>query len=275
MRTDLKRFRSYEITDNSVKERSPLIVNEKDGTILALVPAWEFEMGDGKDSNNPRHTVYLDAYYIGVYAVTNRQYKKFVDETEHRPPDKADYSWGGGPKWKESVFPAELADHPVVCVDWNDARAYCRWAGLELPTEAQWEKAARGPSGHAYPWGDEWDSARCRHDGNRSGGETCRVHDYPEGVSGYGAYNMSGNVWEWCLDWYGSDYYQKSPNKNPTGPFSGSIRVRRGGGWNYVSGYCRAAYRIRDSPSYRNGSRGFRAVLAIGQQPYACIRYKV
>ncbi len=247
--------------------KNKLIVNEKDGTILALVPAGEFEMGDGKDSNNPRHAVHLDAYYIGVYAVTNRQYKKFVEETGHRSPDESDYSWGGGPKWKGSGFPAELADHPVVCADWNDARAYCRWAGLELPTEAQWEKAARGPSGHAYPWGDEWDSARCRNSENRGGEETCRVHEYAEGVSGYGAYNMSGNVWEWCLDWHGSDYYQKSPNKNPAGPNSGSIRVIRGGCWYDVSRGCRAAGRYYDDPSRRDDYRGFRAVLAPGQQP--------
>ncbi len=271
--------------------KNKLIVNEKDGTILALVPAGEFEMGDGEDSSNPRHAVYLDAYYIGVCAVTNRQYKKFVDETGHRPPDESDYSFGGGlkwhrggsglslqaaqsdasfgggPKWKGSAFPPELSDHPVVCVSWDDARAYCRWAGLELPTEAQWEKAARGPSGQAYPWGDEWDSERCRHYVNRGGGETCRVYDYAEGASGYGAYNMSGNVWEWCLDRYGSDYYKKSPNKNPTGPASGSIRVLRGGSWNCDSRGCRAAGRGGGRPSYRIDGRGFRAVLAPGQQP--------
>ncbi len=242
---------------------SPLIVNEKDGTILVQVPAGEFEMGDGKDGNCPEHKVYLDAYYMGVYCITNRQYKGFVEETGRRPPDQADY---GTPIWKGRDYPGEYADHPVVCVSWEDAEAYCGWAGLELPTEARWEKAARGPKGHLYPWGNEWDEGKCRNEKNKGSGTTCPVYDYAGGVSGYGAYNMSGNVWEWCRDWYGSDYYKTSPRKDPEGPATGSSRVMRGGSWDIdVAGYFRAANRIDLVPA-RRGGLGFRACLARGQQ---------
>ncbi len=251
-------------TENECRFESPLMENEKDGSLLALVPAGEFEMGDGVHFDCPRHRVYLDEYYIGVYAVTNRQYRKFVDETGHRAPDRAEW---GSPKWKGDGCPPELSEHPVVCVDWEDAQAYCRWAGLSLPTEAQWEKTARGAEGFAYPWGDLWDSARCRHAGNRSEEGTCPVHEHADGVSGYGAYNMAGNVLEWCSDWYDPDYYKSSPSKNPTGPVKGSSRVLRGGGWINASWACRAAYRVNIPPSRRVGYYGFRAVLTPGRRP--------
>jgi formylglycine-generating enzyme required for sulfatase activity len=169
----------------------PLVVNEADGSVLVYVPAGEFEMGDGQDANCPKHRVYVDAYYIGLYCVTNAQYARFVQATGHREPDTANY---GGAVWRGSSYPPEKAEHPVVCVSWDDAVAYGQWAELRLPMEAEWEHAARGPSGLLYPWGNGWDATRCRHEDNRGAATTCRVDDYPRGVSGYGTYNQSGNV---------------------------------------------------------------------------------
>lgn len=266
---------SFMITGLEADETSPLIrwlredlknrfvINPKDGSILVRIPAGGFEMGGGRNRDNPKHIVHLDTYYIGVVAVTNRQYKVFVDETGHRPPDKA--TWGA-PIWKGKSYPLEYADHPVVCVSWDDAAAYSNWAGLNLPTEAQWEKAARGPLGLIYPWGNELDESKCRNNSNKGSGTTSPVYEYSTGASGYGTYNQSGNVWEWCSDCYGSDYYDISPQTNPRGPSLGSYRVVRGGSWDDIADWCRSAYRSDYNPSCRDGNLGFRCVLAPDQQ---------
>ncbi len=238
----------------------PLVINDRDGSVLLYVPPGEFEMGDGKGSDCPKHRVWVDGYYVGIYAVTNAQYKRFVDDTGHRGPDKAD--WGTA-VWQGKSFPVDKADHPVVCVSWDDAQAYAKWSGLSLPTEAQWEKAARGPRNWKYPWGDAWDGDRCRHSENRGSETTCPVYGYPRGVSGYGCYNMSGNVWEWCEDWYDSGYYTKGPSRNPRGPEGGSHRVYRGGGWSGVASHCRASFRDRIVPGNRIDDRGFRLVRSV------------
>jgi formylglycine-generating enzyme required for sulfatase activity len=229
----------------------PLVVNAADGSVLVYVPAGEFEMGDGQDGNCPTHQVCLDAYYIGLYCVTNAQYGRFVREGQGRAPDNN--------RWKKSG----LADHPVTDVSWDDAVAYGAWAGLRLPTEAEWEKAARGPAGWVYPWGNTWDATRCRHAGNRGAETTCRVDAYPGGVSGYGTYNQAGNVWECCADWYKDAYYTHSPQENPRGPKTGSDRVYRGCSWRYdhVPNF-RGAYRSWDGPAFRDDLRGFRLVRA-------------
>jgi formylglycine-generating enzyme required for sulfatase activity len=241
-----------------------LVINDRDGSVLVYVPPGEFEMGDGQDTDCPKHRVWLDGYYIGIYAVSNAQYKRFVDATGHRAPDKADYSYGGGPVWQGNSFPSAKADHPVVCVSWDDAQAYAKWAGLSLPTEAQWEKAARGPRNWRYPWGDTWDGDRCRHSGNRGSETTCVVYGYPRGVSGYGCYNMSGNVSEWCEDWYDAGYYEKGPSRNPRGPDGGSHRVSRGGGWgNDVASSFRGAFRYGIDPGYRRVNLGFRLLRIV------------
>ncbi|MEI7994819.1 MAG: formylglycine-generating enzyme family protein [Methylococcaceae bacterium] len=249
-----------EIKPGHYRIEHPLAINPKDGTVLVYVPAGTFEMGDGKDTDCPKHPVELSAYWIGVACVTNAQYLKFVQETGHRPPDQSDYS-SYPPVWKGKHYPPEKARHPVVCVSWDDAQAYARWAGCQLPSEAQWEKAVRGPKGLIYPWGPEWSPDKCRHDKNRGNETTAPTYGYPQGASGYGTYNQSGNVWEWCEDWYAETYYQNSPPRDPTGPASGSSRVSRGGSWWRVDpDRFRAAYRLRFVPDYRLGRRGFRLV---------------
>jgi len=231
-------------------------VNAKDGTVLVRVPAGEFEMGDGQDDDCPKHKVELSEYWIAVHCVTNRQYGRFVKETKHRPPEEADF---GDPVWKSGRCPEEKLDHPVVCVSWDDCAAYAEWAGLSLPTEAQWEKAARGPGGSIYPWGGKWEEGKCRNYENRGSGTTSEVWSYVEGASGYGTLQQAGNVLEWCADWYESDYYGESPKKDPTGPQGGSGRVNRGGSWNAgVASAFRGADRGGVGPGGRGGDRGFR-----------------
>jgi formylglycine-generating enzyme required for sulfatase activity len=156
--------------------------------------------------------------------------------------------WG----WKE--------DHPIVNVSWVDAKAYCDWARVSLPTEAQWEKAARGVDGRKYPWGNEWDPGKCVNSvgGNRPG-STTSVGSILSGASPYGVLDMAGNAWEWCADWYDPNYYKMAPERNPTGPPSGQFRALRGGSWgNSYAGYFRAADRFGCDPAGRNHGLGFR-----------------
>jgi formylglycine-generating enzyme len=232
----------------------PLVRNVKDGSVLVWVPGGEFEMGDGKDEDCPKHRVHLDGYYIGVSCVTNRQYGQFVRESKGREP--------GNSKWKDEA----LADHPVVDVSWEDASAYAKWAGCELATEAQCEKAARGPAGWIYPWGNEWEGGKkCRNDKNKGSEQTAPVYGYAAGASGYGTYQQSGNVLEWCRDWYDEKYYERrGANCNPTGPEIGLYRVIRGGGWwaAGASGF-RGANRAWHGPGCRYSNLGFRLVRTV------------
>ena len=235
-------------------------MNAKDGSVLVRVPAGEFEMGDGLESDCPRHRVRLDEYWIGVYAVTNRQYARFVEETMHRVPDHSDLM-SSLAAWRDGQCPEEKLDHPVVCVSWDDAQAYGDWAGLALPTEAQWERAARGPQGLLYPWGKVWDPSRCRNGGNEVNEGTAPVWEYAKGASAIGTYQQSGNVWEWCADWYWVKYYAQGPSENPRGPSSGAARVLRGGGWRHGdASTVRGAHRFRHAQSRRFDDMGFRLV---------------
>ena len=207
---------------------------------MVLIPAGEFLMGsnDGEDDEKPVHRVYLDAYYIDKYEVTNKQYREFVEATGHKTPRQ----------WGED-------NHPVLYVSWEDAVAYATWAGKRLPTEAEWEKAARGGLvGKEYPWGDGIDSGKANYKDNV--GKTTPVGSYPP--NGYGLYDMAGNVWEWCSDWYDDDYYANSPSKNPQGPSSASCRVRRGGGWDTFARRLRCADRYYYYPGDMSYDLGFR-----------------
>ena len=224
---------------------------------MCFIPAGLFWMGcnstvdsDCYGNESPYHEVTLSGYYIDKTEVTQGEYKKCVDAGECNTPSD---------NWDPIVTP----NRPVVYVDWNDATAYCAWAGKRLPTEAEWEKAARGTDGRKYPWGNE--DATCDYAVMDDGGNGCGTGSTwdvcgksPAGDSPYGLCDMAGNVWEWVSDWYGSDYYSNSPSSNPTGPDSGSGRVRRGG--SFVNDYdgLRASNRIVDYPSYDSGNLGFR-----------------
>ncbi|MBI4982452.1 MAG: formylglycine-generating enzyme family protein [Candidatus Omnitrophica bacterium] len=194
--------------------------NFKDGYNMALIPSGEAIFGTGPDDpyfeesstdrEKPQFKVGIPEFYMGIYCVTNEQYFKFVKETGHRPPEQATE---GVPVWKNGGFPKEKARHPVVCVSWDDAKAYCGWAGLSLPTDLQWEKAARGFDGRIYPWGNKWDEKKCRNFNNKGLETTCDVDDYAQGASVFGIFNMSGNVWEWCEDCFvrGGSWHGDSP----------------------------------------------------------------
>jgi formylglycine-generating enzyme required for sulfatase activity len=181
---------------------------------MVLIPAGEFRMGEDEDGGQdeyPMHSVLLNAYLIDQYPVTNAQYKLFVDITGHRTP----------PHWSRigGTYEIDQAEHPVVNVSWHDANAYAKWVNKRLPTEAEWEKAARGTKGQLYPWGDAFrkDNINC---GNENEGTTS-VNAFPLGVSPYGVMDMCGNACEFVEDWYFEDYFKSSPIDNPQGPTGG------------------------------------------------------
>jgi formylglycine-generating enzyme required for sulfatase activity len=223
-----------------------------------LIPAGEFVMGspdgEGNDDERPQHTVYLDAYYIDKYEVTTARYQACVDA------GACDALQESSSATRESYFGnPEYADYPVINVTWYQAEAFCTWEGRRLPTEAEWEKAARGTDGRTYPWGNEApDAGLLNYDGNV--GDTTPVGSYPSGASPYGVMDMAGNVWEWVNDWYGEDYYRQSPRDNPPGPATGAYRVLRGGSWYCDDDSVRSACRGLYSPVSWSYSLGFRCV---------------
>jgi len=231
--------------------RMPKEVTGKDGASMVLVPAGEFLMGsnDGDASEKPERRVHVDAFYIDKYEVTTTHYSKFLQETGQEQP----YKW-------DEVSQVRDGDRPVIGVTWHGADAYCAWAGKRLPTEAEWEKAARGTDGRKYPWGNEEPTSRHANFNKSSwnGYATLTaVTDHEAGKSPYGIYDMAGNVWEWVADWYGGNY-NSSPSRNPTGPASGQFRALRGGSWDDDAGYLRSAARSGDHPTLRVNSVGFR-----------------
>jgi serine/threonine protein kinase/formylglycine-generating enzyme required for sulfatase activity len=232
---------------------------------MVHVPAGEFIMGGKGDSDEqPIHTVYLDAFYIDETEVTNAQFTQFLNEQGNQ--EEGGGTWlgiemkacliteSGGQYQPKSGY----GDHPVIEVSWYGARAYCQWAGKRLPTEAEWEKAARGTDGRTYPWGEGMDCDHAQYRG--CGGKTVPVGSKPKGVSPYGALDMAGNVSEWVADWYDSDYYASSPESNPEGPASGVYRVRHGGSWFSWQADLRAAARLKPAfpPYYTWDDVGFR-----------------
>ena len=226
----------------------PMVRNAKDGSVLLLVPGGKFLAGGkGSDEGGGPFEVDLPAFYLAVTLVTNAQYGRFVKAAGHRAPDNK--------FWQE----AGKADHPVTNVDWDDAVAYSRWAGLRLPTELEWEKAARGVDGREYPWGGEWDEKKCRNDKTKGNETTARVWGYPEGCGPWGHYQMSGNIWEWCADWYDAGAYGRYKQGDLNPPNNGTARVLRGGSWRNVNPeYFRAAFRTCDDPGHRDDNDGFR-----------------
>jgi len=226
---------------------------------MVYVPEGYFQMGQSSsesEDQKPMHFVYTSAYFIDKYEVSNTEYKKFLDATGHVKPKY----------WEDERF--NQPDQPVVGISWFDAMAYSRWKGRRLPTEAEWEKAARGNDGRLYPWGEKWSKGKKLYFVNVFGMEdryefTAPVNYYASGASPFGALNMVGNVWEWCLDWYDKDYYEISPELDPEGPEAKQMKVLRGGSWiNNIDGV-QVTQRTRNLPETQNNIYGFRTVLPL------------
>jgi formylglycine-generating enzyme required for sulfatase activity len=224
-------------------------VNENDGAEMVYVPSGEFLMGsedeDAYKTEKPEHIVYLDGYWIYKHEVTNAQYQRCIE---------AGVCSGNLGLYSEN-------ENPAVYINWHMAESYCEWVGGRLPTEAEWEKAARGDDGRTYPWGETRPSCGiANYYGCRSG--TAPVGSYLDNVSPYGALDMAGNVWEWVADWYGADYYAVSPYSNPTGPATGIYRVVRGGSWSNNAWYLRTSDRLSYKPDTTDQLCGFRCAFS-------------
>ncbi len=210
----------------------------------------------------PQHAVELSEYAIGKYPVTNHEYQIFVKETGYKAPQ----NWDGG------QYPSEKGDHPVVYVSWEDTVEYCKWLSnktnkiYRLPTEAEWEKAARGTNGNIYPWGDNFDPQKANTTETKINDTTPVGQFSPQGDSPYGCADMAGNVWEWCSDWHNGYEYKKHEDgiKNPTGPETGVSHILRGGGWLEDRFNVRCALRWRHwLPNAANGNAGFRICSSV------------
>ena len=214
---------------------------------MVLVPGGKCSLGaeDGDPDEMPIHEVYVDSFYIDVHEVTIGQYKKFMEATGHQKPLY----------WQPEL---DRSEDPVVGISWQDAAAYASWAGTRLPTEAEWGYAARGGSMHGkYPWGDTPDTSYANF---KSFGILPVKSLKP---NGYGLYDMIGNVWEWCSDWYDSAYYYSSPVKNPRGPVAGTHKVLRGGAWYCDDKEVRVTNRFFALPDAKNYNVGFRCVKSV------------
>ena len=240
-------------------------------TGMVLIPAGTFLMGSesGGEYERPVHEVYLDAFLMDETLVTNEQFADFVEDTGYdTEAELAGGAWGyrdgqfsliPGLSWRNYAAPGR-EKHPVALVSWNDAQAFARWAGKRLPTEAEWEKAARGGLvGKLYPWGDEAPNGT-QSNFAKSPSEippTTPVKQFTP--NGYGLYDMVGNAWQWCEDLHGEHYYSESPSKNPVGPQTGRYRVRRGGSWNVIQPFrLRTANRGAMDPQSFVPNVGFR-----------------
>ncbi len=240
---------------------------------MVHIPDGDFLMGaaehdaEGEPIEKPQHTVFLEAFWIDRMEVSNQQYRLCVEAGACQAPTTCDFG-------QVAFDDGTRLHHPVVCVTWHDAQSYCQWASGQLPTEAQWEKAARGTDGRIYPWGDTIDCSRGNVDDEVHvdayvvpGGRGCDgyegtapVGSYPRGASPYGVLDMAGNVWEWVRDWRDWEYYDRSPSHNPQGPAAGDLKIVRGGSWHYGYRFMRATTRHSAPPEHRADALGFRCV---------------
>ena len=234
------------------RSREKTASSQSHAGLMALVPAGKFMMGSsmGEADEQPEHQVYLETFFMDMHQVTVGQYARFLEATSQEAPS----DW-------TIMNRSQHQKRPIVNVDWADAHAYCTWAGKRLPTEAEWEKAARGTDGRTYPWGNEhptkvFANGSQKHWNNHSA--LTPVGVFEDGKSPYGIYDMAGNVWEWVSDWYDPNYYKTSPPRNPTGPPSGVSKVIRGGSWGSGPEAMRAADREIHVPSFRGLGTGFR-----------------
>ena len=226
---------------------------------MVYIPAGYFQMGanQGRDDEQPMHFVHTSAFFIGKYEVSNAEYMEFVETTGHEKPEY----------WDHPEFNAPGL--PVVGVSWHDAMAYAAYKGGRLPTEAEWEKAARGNDGRLWPWGEKWAKGFFTYFANIFGDDdnfarTAPVTYYETGASPFGLLNTAGNVWEWCLDWYDRGYYRTSPEFDPQGPENPRRdRVLRGGSWiNDLDGV-QVVRRAHNDPAVKNDIYGFRIVIPV------------
>lgn len=250
----------------------------KDESAMVYVPAGLFRMGsddsdpDAAEDEKPHHQVHLGAFWMDRTEVTNAQYERCVEDLACSPPTSFAAST------RDSYFAnSEFEKYPVIYVDWNRANAYCTWAGKRLPTEAEWEKVARGTDNRMYPWGNAFDGSKLNFcdiscaldwrnvDWDDGHADTAPVGSYPEGRSPYGALDMLGNVWEWVADWYDVSYYVGSPGKNPSGPLSGYRKAIRGGAWDLFQGASRVANRYGGIPSDADDNVGFRCAYSASE----------
>ena len=236
------------------------VISDKDNMTLLYIPVGMFTMGS--DNNNaplnerPAHQVYLDAYWIDQTEVTNKMYELCVSTGACKAPQTINSATAF--LYYENIA---FNNFPVIYVDWNMAYTYCGWAGRRLPTEAEWEKAARGADGRIYPWGNAApDSTLLNFKGNVQ--DTSSVKSYEAGKSPYGVYDMLGNVWEWVNDWYGEMYYQNSPATNPKGPNSGTAHVDRGGSWLKEDPAFTVSTRDNSGPGFTSLNLGFRCAMS-------------
>jgi sulfatase modifying factor 1 len=256
---------------------APLALNaghpgeERDAVHMVVVPGGPFLMGSrdgqGRDDERPQRTVHVDAFAIDTVEVTNARYLTFVEATGHRHPPNP---YGDGVLMSANG----VEQLPIVQVNWHDAADYCQWAGKRLPTEAEWEKAARGGDGRLYPWGDEPPTAeRANYEREWDDGKALRVvGSMPGGRSPYGVHDMAGNAREWTQDWYAPDYYKQAPDRNPRGPEQGVLKVIRGGSWRSPLADIGAASRGRGGFALRTHGTGFRCARSLDQSSDPAIR---
>jgi formylglycine-generating enzyme required for sulfatase activity len=251
-------------------------ISPKDGMRTVYVPAGEFIMGSNnyQDDEKPVHTVYLGAFWIDQYEVTNGMYAKCVEAKVCTVPIPYFFSvtsfssnqipfrlWADNSTFLDQLdTDPEFFNQPVTSIFWDNANAYCHWAGRRLPTEAEWEKAARGVDAQTYPWGEKINCTKANF--FSCVGNPSRIGSYEAGQSPYGAYDMAGNAMEWVADWYDSNYYQQSPHKNPLGPASGLYRAFRGGSWGSEDAAIRSTNRPGNVASIPNEFIGFRCALS-------------